>query len=86
MRAEITQAGLRDKALILSPCLFIVNSTPQVTGVCVCVNLINVIFHFFVTCGGCFALSLKSVSRFGVLSVDSKAPLLSEPTAAIVTG
>lgn len=84
MRAEITQAGLRDKALILSPCLFIVNSTPQVTGVCV--NLVNVIFHFFVTCGGCFALSLQSVSRFGVLSVDSKAPLLSEPTAAIVTG
>lgn len=86
MRAEITQAEFRDKALILSPRLFIVNSAPQVTGVCVCVNLVSVISNFFMTCGGCFALSLKSVSRFRVLSVDVKAPLLTGQTAAIVTG
>lgn len=84
MRAEITQTGFRDKALILPPCLLIVNFAPQVTGVCV--NLVSVISNFFMTCGGCFALSLKSVSRFRVLSVDVKAPLLTRQTAAIVTG
>lgn len=53
---------------------------------CLCVNLVSVISNFFMTCGGCFALSLKSVSRFRVLSVDVKAPLLTGQTAAIVTG